>query len=154
MTTLDRHLLEKLENPKIPKSTTSFYKHHLLWCSSCFSHKRAEWDSTRFSLRAFIICGPWRSLSLSSIGRPQDPIAVLPSLILVAGVWGPPCCIPPALLWKKKEKRSEFNLRGCSSCGGRAPIRQSDPLPMAGGRAPRKIQIQNICPCAPSKIQI
>ena len=64
MTTLDRHLLEKLENPKIPKSTTSFYKHHLLWCSSCFSHKRAEWDSTRFSLRAFIICGRWRSVSL------------------------------------------------------------------------------------------
>ena len=30
MTTLDKHLLEKLGNPKIPKSTTSLDKHHLL----------------------------------------------------------------------------------------------------------------------------
>ena len=151
--------MEKLKNPKIPKSTTSLDKHHLLGdqdkAEAAFPTRALSGipQDLVWELSLFAVGG---ALSLSSIGRPQDPIAVLPSLILVAGVWVPPCCIPPFLLWKKKEKRSEFNLRGCSSCGGRAPIRQSDPLPMAGGRAPRKIQIQiqNICPCAPSQIQI
>ena len=88
MTTLDRHLLQKLENPKILKSTTSLDKHHLLGDQDkpqgTFPTRAVSGipQDLVWELSLFAVGG---ALSLSSIGRPQDPIAVLPSLILVAG---------------------------------------------------------------------